>query len=94
MNPHAIIKIQMIQGSRRCLWLGLLGSMPLVGLPFSLAALRLAGGVRQKEKLFWNAAKSYRIIGASFAAFFAILWSTVIIFVIGNIIWFGWFAHD
>ncbi|HUC86309.1 MAG TPA: hypothetical protein VL970_14015 [Candidatus Acidoferrales bacterium] len=68
----------MLNGSVRCLVFGLLGLLPLIGLPFALAALWLAGRVRRQEKRFWNAAKPYRIIGVTCAAMGTIGWLLIV----------------
>ena len=67
MNASAA-KIQMLNGSMRCFVFGLLGLLPVIGLPFAFAALWIAGSVRMKEKQFWNAARPYRIWGVVCAA--------------------------
>jgi len=77
MNEIPAAKIKMMKGSIRCLIFGLLGLLPVVGLPFALAALWVAGGVRTKEKLYWNAAKPYRVWGVTCAAMGAVVWSVV-----------------
>ena len=74
---NAAPKIQMLQGSLRCFVFGLLGLLPVIGLPFALAALWVSGRVRVKEKLFWNAARPYRLWGIACAAFGAVIWSVV-----------------
>jgi hypothetical protein len=70
-------KIQMLKGSLRCFVFGLLGLLPVIGLPFALAALWVSGRVRLHEKVFWNAARPYRIWGIVCATFGAVLWSTL-----------------
>ena len=78
MNNSAADKLRMLNGSVRCLVFGLLGLLPLIGLPFALAALWLAGRVRWQEKRFWNAAKPYRIIGVTCAAMGTIGWLLIV----------------
>lgn len=63
MNADAAAKIVMLRDSVRCLSFGLLGLLPLVGLPFAVLALWTGGRVRRQEKRYWNAAKPYRIWG-------------------------------
>ena len=77
MNDIPAAKINMIKGSIRCLIFGLLGLLPIIGLPFGLAALWISGRVRVKEKQFWNAAKPYRVWGVACAALAAVVWSVV-----------------
>ena len=82
MNPDAIIKIKMLEGSLRCFRFGLLGLLPVVGLPFALAALWISGRVRSREKLFWNAARPYRVWGVVCAAVGTIFWTGIILFAV------------
>jgi hypothetical protein len=74
---NAAAKIQMLKSSMRCFAFGLLGLLPVIGLPFAVAALWIAGRVRMKEKQFWNAARPYRICGVVCAAVGAVVWSVV-----------------
>ena len=71
------LKIRMMKASLRCLILGLLGLLPIIGPPFAIAALWVSGQARQQEKNFWNAARPYRILGVACAALGAIVWSGV-----------------
>lgn len=82
---NAAAKIKMMKGSIRCFVDGLLGLIPIIGLPFALAALWISGRVRRQEKQFWNAAKPYRICGVVCGAIGAILWSVILIFIIGRV---------
>ena len=68
MNVDTDAKIRMLKSSMRCFVFGLLGLIPLIGLPFAIAALWISGRVRVKEKQMWNAAQSYRIWGVVCAA--------------------------
>ena len=70
----AITKLKMMKASVRCLVYGLLGLLPAIGLPFALAALWISGRIRVQEKQLWNAAKPYRLAGATCAALGAIGW--------------------
>jgi hypothetical protein len=89
MSAEATTKIKMLEGSVRCLTFGLLGLVPVIGLPFALAALWISGSVRDKEALFWNAAKPYRIWGEVCAFSGTIVWSGILILVIGHFMLFG-----
>jgi hypothetical protein len=82
MNNDAIAKIRMLKGSSRCFVFGLLGLLPIIGLPFALAALWISGRVRTTEKRFWNAAKPYRVGGVVCAAMGTIFWTGILIFVV------------
>lgn len=75
-NPGAE-KLEMLQSSGRCLVFGLLGLLPVVGLPFAVGALWLADRIRRQEKRYWNAAKPYRMIGVACAALGTIGWALV-----------------
>jgi hypothetical protein len=86
MNTDAREKIKMLKGSIRCLVLGLLALLPVVGLPFGLAALWVSGRVCAREKRFWNAARPYRILGITCAAFGMVIWSVVDTFLIFHMI--------
>lgn len=82
MNTDASAKIKMLNSSMRCFVFGLLGLIPLIGLPFALAALWISGCVRVKEKQFWNAARPYRIWGVVCAAGGTIFWGFILMLII------------
>jgi hypothetical protein len=84
MNSNASEKIKMLKGSIRCFIFGVLGLLPVIGLPFGLAALWVSGRVRAKEKIFWNAAKPYRICGVVCAAVGTVLWTGVLAIVVAR----------
>ena len=86
MNADADAKIQMLKNSLRCFVYGLLGLLPVIGLPFALAALWISGRVRVKEKQMWNAARPYRIWGAVCAAFGTVLWTGVLAIVMARLL--------
>ena len=73
----AVEKIRMMKSSLRCLMFGLLGLLPLIGVPFALAALWLSFRARGQEKYFWNPAKPHRIVGLICASLGALVWSWV-----------------
>jgi uncharacterized membrane protein YvlD (DUF360 family) len=77
MNDLPAAKIRMMKDSIRCLVFGLFGLMPVIGLPFALAALWVSGRARAQEKHFWNPARSCRIWGVVSAAIGAVIWSVV-----------------
>ena len=83
MNTDTEAKIQMLNGSMRCFVFGLLGLIPVIGLPFAIAALWISGRVRVKEKQMWNAARPYRIWGAVCAAGGTLFW----LFIVGLIVY-------
>jgi len=83
MNENIpLAKIRMIKGSLRCLVFGLLGLLPLIGLPFALAALWISGRIRLQEKRLWNAARPYRIWGVVCAALGTVFWGFLFIIVV------------
>jgi len=77
-------KIRMLKSSMRCFVFGLLGLIPLIGLPFALSALWISGRVRVREKQLWNAARPYRIWGLVCAAVGTILWAGVLAIVVAH----------
>jgi hypothetical protein len=66
----------------RCFIFGLLSLLPIIGPPFAIAAVWTSGRVRAREKFFWNAARPYRIWGVVCAAWGAVVWGGVDIFLI------------
>jgi hypothetical protein len=84
MNTDTSTKIQMLKSSLRCFMFGLLGLIPLLGLPFAFAALWISGRIRVKEKLFWNAARPYRIWGVVCAAVGTVLWLGILAIVVAR----------
>jgi hypothetical protein len=82
-------KIRMLNNSLRCLACGLLGLLPVIGLPFALAALWISGRVRASEKKFWNAARPYRIWGIVCAALGTILWSFILTIILYQVTYGG-----
>jgi hypothetical protein len=71
------VKIRMMKASLRCFILGLLGLLPIIGLPFALGALWVSGQARAHEKHLWNPARPYRILGVAAAAVSAVIWGMV-----------------
>ncbi|MGO8839105.1 MAG: hypothetical protein ACLQAH_17250 [Limisphaerales bacterium] len=84
MKADADAKIRIFKASMRCFVFGLLGLIPVIGLPFALAALWISGRVRAKEKQMWNAAQPYRIWGVVCAAVGTVLWTGVLMIVIAR----------
>lgn len=77
-------KIQMLKSSLRCFGFGLLGWIPLIGLPFALIALWISGHVRVKEKQLWNAGRPYRIWGMVIATAGALFWFLIVVLIAYN----------
>ncbi len=82
MNADIEAKIRMLQNSLRCFTCGLLGLLPVIGLPFAFAALVLSGQVRAGQKTHWNAARPYWICGVVSAMAGTIFWSFILILVV------------
>jgi hypothetical protein len=82
MTQSATDKIKMMQASLRCFALGLLGLLPVIGLPFAIAAFWVSHGTRKRERDFWNPAKTYRLCGIACAAIGAVAWSVVDTFIV------------
>ena len=81
-NDSPSAKIRMLKSSLRCFVFGLLGLLPLIGLPFALAALWMGGRIRLQEKHLWNAARPYRIWGVVCAALGTVFWGFLLTLVI------------
>lgn len=73
----AMLKLRMMKTSIRCLGLGMLGLLPLIGLPFALAALWSSFVARRQEKQFWNPAKPHQVTGLICASLGALIWGAV-----------------
>jgi hypothetical protein len=86
MNNDGMAKIAMLKDSTRCLIYGLLGFLPVVGLPCAVAALWLSHRARVREKMYWNAAKPYRLWGVFFAIIAIFSVGLCVIFAIINAI--------
>jgi hypothetical protein len=82
MNTEAEAKIRMLRNSLRCFVFGLLGLLPVIGLPFAFAALALSGKVRAGQKKHWNAARPYWVWGVVSAMAGTVFWSLILILVI------------
>ena len=87
---NAAAKIQMMKLSIRCFVDGLLGLIPIIGLPFALVALWFSGRVRQHEKRFWNPAKPYHVGGMICGAVGAILWGGLLVIIVGKVVIDTW----
>jgi hypothetical protein len=79
-----IAKIRMLKSSMRCFVCGLLGFLPVIGLPFATAALVISGKVRVQERQLWNAAKPYRIAGVVVATVGTLFWGFIVALIAYN----------
>jgi hypothetical protein len=75
----------MINTSRRCFTCGMLSLLPVIGIPFAVAALVYAGKVRVAEKQLWNPARPYMMIGGIVASLSLILWTFDIVLTMWNL---------
>lgn len=87
MNNPGIEKLTLIKGSFRCFGFGLLGLLPLIGVPFGLVALWMAGNLRKQENQWWNAAKPYRIMGAICGGVGVVMSAGIVMLVAGAAVW-------
>lgn len=71
------VKIKMMKASLRCLIFGALGLLPIIGVPFALAALWSSFVARKQERFFWNPAKPHRVAGLICASLGALIWGAV-----------------
>jgi hypothetical protein len=79
-------KISMLKASMQCFACGLLGLLPMIGLPFGIMALVVSGKVRAGQKKYWNAARPYWICGVVCAAVGLVFWSLILMLVIFHMI--------
>ena len=81
-----LAKVRMMKASVRCLVLGLLGLLPLIGVPFALAGIWASYIARRRERAFWNPARPHRLIGLICAIIGALVWSCVDTVIIYNVV--------
>ena len=78
MNTEVESRIRMLQRSLQCFVCGLLGLLPVIGVPFAFAALVLSGQVRAAQQERWNAARPYWLCGLVSAIAGILFWSAVL----------------
>lgn len=61
--PPPIGKVEMIERSMRCFFLGLLGLLPVVGIPMAAMALHNYRRVALGQGALWNPAQRYLVLG-------------------------------
>jgi hypothetical protein len=93
MNKDVTAKIAMMEGSLRCFTFGLLGFLPVIGLPFALIAVWSSGRARMREKQFWNPAKPYRICGIVCGTIGALVWGGIYTLIIGRLAWYAYVGN-
>lgn len=59
MNPNKPFKVVVIERSLRCFWCGILGLLPLIGLPFAIRSLQQGWRVKRDSAGMWNPAQRY-----------------------------------
>jgi hypothetical protein len=74
------VRIEMIEGSLRCFTLGLLGLLPVIGLPMVIMALSQYRRVKQIRGDQWNPAGRYLRWGSICAGFAVVLLALEIVF--------------
>jgi hypothetical protein len=74
------VKIEMIEGSRRCFMLGLLSLLPVIGLPLAIMALGQYRRVKQLRGNQWNPAHRYLHWGNICAGIAVLLLALEIVF--------------
>ena len=62
-TPLPLSNREMIETSVSCFWLGLVGLVPVLGIPFALAALFKYRVVKAGEAGRWNPARRYLLFG-------------------------------
>ena len=74
MNSAApLIRIEMIQRSLKCFWLGLFSLVPILGIPLFVMALGHNHRVKQIAGGTWNPAHRYQYWGVVFARMAVVL---------------------
>ena len=64
MNPEKPAKVVMIERSLNCLACGLVGLIPVLGLPLAIRALQQSWRVKRDGAGMWNPAERYLQSGA------------------------------
>lgn len=82
-SPSA--KLKMMTASMHCLVWGMLGLLPIIGVPFALAAFWASYSARRDERHIWNPARLHRIAGLICASLGAFIWGAVDTILIYNI---------
>ena len=68
MNPlEPALRIEIIERSEKCFWLGLFSLIPVLGLPLAVMAMTHNRRIRRLDEGQWNPASRYRYWGAVFA---------------------------
>jgi len=62
-SPGPLTKIEMIERSMRCFTLGLLGLIPVIGIPMAVMSLSQARRVKLGRGAMWNPAQRYLVWG-------------------------------
>ena len=88
-SPPSMDRIEVIQRSLRCFTLGLIGILPLLGVPFALLALDNFRQVKRGLGTQWNPARTYLRWGLATAIsgllLSVVLTSVVAIIIVGKL---------
>jgi hypothetical protein len=85
MKPVTLSKVEMIENSVRCFYLGLFGLVPFIGLPMAVRSSMLYRKVMRTQREVWNPARRYVFWGGVFARLgllFLIPWAILILAII------------
>lgn len=85
VSPVAMDKVETIQRSLRCFTLGLIGVLPVVGIPFGVMALADYFTVKRAVGAHWNPAQKYLTWGGA-TALAGILLTTILTFIVAAVI--------
>lgn len=86
MNADIEARIRMLKSSLECFVFGLLGLLPLIGLPFAMVALVISGNVRVRQRKYWNAAKPYWVAGVACGCAGIFLWGGLWILILFHLL--------
>jgi hypothetical protein len=84
-NPASMDKVEVIQRSLRCFTLGLIGLLPVLGIPFAVMALANFFQVKGAIGAQWNPAQQYLTWGMA-TALCGLFLTVVIAGVLGSVI--------
>ena len=67
VSPAPVDKVEVIQGSLRCFTMGLIGLLPVLGVPFAIIAMSNFLRVKRIVGIQWNPARTYLTWGLATA---------------------------
>jgi ABC-type phosphate transport system permease subunit len=86
VNPASMDKVEVIQLSLRCFTMGLIGLLPVLGIPFAIVALSNYFHVNRLVGTQWNPAQTYLTWGLA-TALCGLFLTVVIAGVFGSMIY-------